>query len=399
MDNPQVRYVEAFPVQQDGEEFILLQDSEGLMERPLIITRDAAFLLSLMDGNHSLRDIQAEYMRAFGQLIYMEYLEQFVETLDKNLLLLNDNYRNFVGRLKKDYEAEEIREPFHAGRSYPANRMELLAFLHDVFRDDGKPVPEPEMDVTGILAPHIDYGRGIEVYRDVYRYMQRISKPLVIIFGVSHRPTEKIINISLKDFATPIDTCKHSEELAALIRHDPVLKEYINEWPHRSEHSIELQLPLLQFTMKDDFEILSILTGSMNEYILGMKTLPDREITEIAESMSNLIGQYGRPFIILSGVDLAHIGSQFGDRYPLDALGLAQSKVKDAELLESIRDVDADRFFYLIKDEGDKRHICGLTAIYLQLLLLKGHRCNITGYKQWYDGKSSVSFAGAVFFR
>ncbi|HOV90487.1 MAG TPA: AmmeMemoRadiSam system protein B [Syntrophorhabdaceae bacterium] len=399
MENPQIRYIEAFPIQQDGEELILIHDSEGLMEKPLIITRDAAFIISLMDGNHSLRDIQTEYMRTFGQLIYTEQLEQFIEALDKNLLLLNDNYRNVVDKLKREYEQEKVREPFSAGRSYSANRMDLLAFLNEVFKDDGKSELEPDMDITGILAPHIDYSRGIEVYRDVYKHMRGVKKPLIIILGVSHKSSDKIISISLKDFATPLDICKNSQELGALIRNDPLLKEYIDEWPHRIEHSIELQLPLLQFVMEDEFEILPILTGSMHEYILGMKTLPDREITEIAEGLKNLIAQYGKPCIILSGVDLAHIGSQFGDRYPLDALSLAQSKVKDNELLESISHVDAERFFQLIKDEADKRRICGLTAIYLQLLLLKGNKCRITGYKQWFDGKSSVSFAGAVFFK
>jgi len=397
MENLQIRYIEAFPIEQDGEEFILLQDPDGFMERPLVISRDAAFIISLMDGSRTMRDIQAEYMRRFGQLIYIEHLERFVETLDKNLLLLNENYYKFLDKLKKEYESEKVRQPFLAGRSYPENRMDLLVFLDSIFKEDGQPQTGLETDITGVLAPHIDYNRGIEVYREVYRYLKGVSKPLIVILGVSHRHTEKIINISLKDFATPIDICRNSQVIGEYIKEDPILSRYIDEWPHRGEHSIELQLPLLQFVMEDEFEILPILTGSMHEYILGIKPFPDREIEEITERLRGVIERYGKPFIILSGVDLAHIGEQFGDRYPIDALTLAQSKAKDEGLLESIRDVDAGRFFNLIKDEADRRRICGLTAIYLQLLLLKGTRCQITGYKQWSDGKSSVSFAGAIF--
>lgn len=397
MDNPRIRYVEAIPVEQDGQELIILRDTDGVMEKPLIVSKDAAFLLSLMDGTRSLRDLQAEYMRAFGQLLYIEHIEKLVETLDKNFLLFNDNYKNYIKKIRDDYETGDIREPFLAGKSYPENRMELLLFLDNVFKSDGK--TESSGDITGILAPHIDYDRGIDVYRGVYRYLKNVKKPLVIILGVSHKPAEKIVNISLKDFSTPIDTCTVSEGIRELIRQDDVLMHYINEWPHRSEHSIELQLPLLQFVMKEEFEILPILTGSMHEYVEGIKSLPDREIEDIAEGLKRVISRYGKPYLIISGVDLAHIGEQFGDRYSLDRFSLNESKAKDDEILKSIEDVDADKFYKLVKDEKDRRRICGLTSIYFQLKLLSGSRCNIVGYKQWSDGKSSVSFAGAVFYR
>ena len=89
MDYPKLRYVEAHPFVQEGKEMVLIRDIEGIMENALLVSRDIAFLLSLMDGTRSLRDIQAEYMRAFGELLHIERIQQLAETMDKNLLLMS----------------------------------------------------------------------------------------------------------------------------------------------------------------------------------------------------------------------------------------------------------------------------------------------------------------------
>ena len=111
------------------------------------------------------------------------------------------------------------------------------------------------------------------------------------------------------------------------------------------------------------------------------------------------LAAYGRPFIILSGADLAHIGAQFGDRVALDMATLARSRARDEILLESMKKVDAEGFFATIREEKDTRRICGLTPIFFQLKLLEGSRCDIVGYDQWTDGKSSVSFTGGIFYK
>jgi hypothetical protein len=398
MDFPRIRYIEAHPFSQEGKELILLKDVEGIIENPLIVPKDLIFLISLMDGTRSLRDIQAEYMKASGELLYIEHLQQLVEDMDRNLLLFSENFKRHLAALKETYKNDPVRKPYHAGKSYQANRMELLAFLDEMFRTETKVVPKGR--ITGLLAPHIDYGRGTEVYRDTYNSLRGQGKSLLIIFGTSHYPTEKIWSISSKSFSTPLDIIPNSEEFCSLINDNEVLKNYIDEWPHRNEHSIELQLPLIQFMIQDDFEILPILTGSLHEYITGNKNIEtDRELIDIIDNFKSVLAGYKKPYIIISGADLAHIGAQFGDKYSLDAPTLNQSSTKDEELLKCIGNVDADGFFKTIQNEGDRRRICGLTPIYFQLKLLEGSTGEIVSYRQWTDGQSSVSFAGGLFYR
>lgn len=390
-----MRWIDAHPFISEGREMILLNDVEGIMEESLIVSKDVLFLISLMDGSRSLRDIQAEYVRSFGELLYMEKLEEIVAAMDKNGLLLNDTYRALKARLQAEYDQAPVRPPACAGRSYSANRMDLLMTLDELCRISSEVTIGG--DITGILAPHIDYGRGSKVYGLVYSHLRKTTRPLVVIFGTCHAFTEKIWNISLKDFETPLDVIPVGKELKGLIQQDALLKNYVDEWPHRREHSIELQLPFLQFNLQHDFEILPILTGYMHECIEGVKDVHDPIFTQLIDRLRGVLAAYGKPYIVVAGADLAHIGAQFGDPYPLDAMTLSISKVKDEELLASVKEVSAESFFSRVKTERDARRICGLAPIYFLLRFMEGSAAQIVGYDQWTDGRSSVSFAGAVF--
>jgi AmmeMemoRadiSam system protein B len=397
MENPKVRWIEAIPFVQEGRELIMLRDTEGITEHGLVVSREIAFMISLVDGSRTIQDIQADFMRAAGELVYIEKIQELIDTMDSHLLLFNENYRNHYAKVREEYEKSPVRKAFLAGKSYSANRMELLSFLDEMLKKETDGTIPGE--ITGIVAPHIDYPRGMEVYQKTYPHLRNCAKPLIVIFGTCHHPTKGILSISLKDFETPLETIPHAKGLGALIRENKVLKKYIDEWPHRNEHSIELQLPLIQFTMQQEFEILPILTGSMHDYMEGEKNIDDGEIDEIVTNLQEVLAAYGRPFIILSGADLAHIGEQFGDKFALDMAILAHSRARDEILLESVQQVDAEGFFATIREEKDKRRICGLTPIFFQLKLLEGSRCDIVGYDQWTDGKSSVSFAGGIFHK
>ena len=377
---------------------ILLRDSEGVTERALIVSRHTAFLLSLMDGTRTVDDIQAEFHKTFGELVDLDRIREIVKVMDSNLLLMNANFTRRLDEIKAAYHKASVREPCLAGKGYPDEPEELLTFLDDLLH-----MPPDGMSrgrLTGILAPHIDYGRGKEVYRRVYGCLKGMEAPLVVVFGTSHSYTEMMWNISLKDFATPLGIASCPPEMRSLIEGNRELKACVNEWPHRSEHSIELQLPIIQFLTGGKYGgILPILTGSMHQYVMGEKDLGADEIVTPLKNLREVLNAYGKPYLIVAGADLAHIGAQFGDPYPLDGEILTRSKAKDEAILGHVRDMDAGGFFEEIRSEGDGRRICGLTSIYLQLLLLEGDRCDIVDYGQWYDGRSSVSFAGAVFHR
>lgn len=397
MEYPKMRWVEVLPVVQDGREMFYLRDPEGISDKPLVVSRDVLFLMALMDGRRSLRDLQEEYMRASGTLAYLEQIQAVVEAMDTSLLLDNEHYQKQLQTLKRMYEQAPFREPCCSGKSYPAEKEKLLAYMAAMF--PRAHTAEVQGEICGILAPHIDYARGYRVYQETYRYLPFSDRNLIVLLGTCHGATTNVWNISLKDYATPLGVVPCSRELGNLIRNNPVLREHIGEWCHRNEHSIELQLPILQYLFQDrQIEILPILTGSMHEYVSGGAPPEDGSLRELVANLRHALDTYGKPYLVIAGADLAHIGAQFGDRYPMDSLTLSRSKAKDEEILEAVRQVDRDRFIASIRSERDSRRICGVAPIYFQLMLLEGSRCDIVSYDQWSDGASSVSFAGAVFY-
>ncbi len=398
LNYPKMRWVEVLPVSQEGREMFYLKDPEGLTERSLVVSRDVLFLMALMDGKRSVRELQEEYVRASGIVVHVEKIRGVIETMDAGLLLDNERYQSCLEQLKKEYAAAPFRQPCCSGKSYPDDTQELLAYLNSMFAGVAPAVPKGE--VQGILAPHIDYARGQKVYADIYGYLPETDKQLIVLFGTCHGLTPGLWNISLKDFSTPLGVLPCSKELSGLVRSHPVLANHLDEWCHRTEHSIELQLPLIQYQLRGrKFEILAVLTGSMHEYVTTAGQPDTSTPEELCAALKQTLEEYGKPYLLVAGADLAHIGAQFGDRYALDKATLLRSKTKDEELLETVRRVDSNAFLAAIRSEEDKRRICGLAPIYFQLFLLQGSSCDLVSYDQWTDGASSVSFAGAVFYK
>ena len=397
-EHPKMRWVEVLPVSQDGRQMFYLKDHEGLTESSLVVSRDVLFLIALMDGKRSLRDLQEEYTRASGTLVHLEQIQSVVEAMDAGFLLDNERFQNCLQKAKQEYESALYRQPCCSGRSYPEEKEELLAYFNQLFA--GTESPQAKGDMLGILAPHIDYARGYKVYREVYKYLPLTDKELVVIIGTCHGLAPNLWNISLKDFCTPLGILPCTGEMARLVRANPVLSRHLDEWCHRTEHSIELQLPIIQHQlMGRNVETLCILTGSMHEYMSSEENPDTGILRDLRDNLKQVLEAYGKPYLVIAGADLAHIGAQFGDRYALDHSTLFDSKTKDEEILERVRKVDGGGFLAAIRAEEDRRRICGLAPMYFQLSLLEGSSCDIVSYDQWTDGKSSVSFAGAVFYR
>jgi hypothetical protein len=98
--------------------------------------------------------------------------------------------------------------------------------------------------------------------------------------------------------------------------------------------------------------------------------------------------------------DLAHIGPAFGDSYPIDLVGRARLTAADEQLMAAICTGDAEVFFQRVKEERDRRRICGLPPIYLTLRYLDGAKGEVSGYMQCpADQRSTslVSICGIIF--
>ncbi len=158
-------------------------------------------------------------------------------------------------------KASQNRKPYAAGRFYSGNPDELKAALKQLFaaalQKKSSAVP------LAIVVPHAGYVFSGGVAASAYQQIDPNRKfDRIFIIGSSHTSAFPSVSVYCKgDYETPLGTVKVDRDLAQqLIEKNRLIKCY--DEAHRSEHSIEVQLPFLQHHLKNDFRIVPIIIGS-----------------------------------------------------------------------------------------------------------------------------------------
>src|SRR5512139_1832552 len=97
---------------------LCLQDPQNISEKALFLSPPLYFVISLFDGQHSIRDIQAEYMRKFGEFLYTEKLEEIINQLDDALFLEGERFQEALRQKEGNFKKASSREAVFAGKSY-----------------------------------------------------------------------------------------------------------------------------------------------------------------------------------------------------------------------------------------------------------------------------------------
>ncbi|MBW2051438.1 MAG: AmmeMemoRadiSam system protein B [Deltaproteobacteria bacterium] len=405
---PVLRPVEAFPVEIQGQKAICLRDPNRIAPQSLFLKSNAALVLSLLDGAHDLRDIQAEWMRRFSQLIPLENIKGLIEQLDKHLFLEGESFDRFFGELKAAFSALTTRPAMLAGQSYAAEPEALEKQLEAYYHHPSGPnvQPCPEGSPRGLVAPHIDFIRGGPCYAWTYNLLKGSKPPgLVVILGTAHGPTENYLVVCDKDFETPFGTLKCEKELAGemLNKAGPIFET--DGFVHRGEHSIEFQTVWLKslFREAEEIYILPVLCGSFHKLMEAGLQPEDLEAYRNAlHVLKDLLAEWEKSngkAMILASVDLSHVGPQFGDDFTITNSVRSRIREYDLDLLNSVTEGDFQGFYRKVAQENDRNHVCGVAPLYTSLRLLGGVKGRLLSYDQWVDanGQGLVSFASLAF--
>ena len=121
------------------------------------------------------------------------------------------------------------------------------------------------------------------------------------------------------------------------------------------------------------FKIVPILVSSFHSSVL-QQTLPERDhaVQKFLSALRDLTQKETRRVCFIAGVDLAHVGSEFGDREPVTEDFLKWVEREDHKLIERLGALDAPGFFNEVAKDGDRRKICGFAPLYSLIHLLDG---------------------------
>lgn len=401
---PRLRNVEAFPVQMDGQEMICLRDPYALAEEPVFLNQALVFLVSRMDGGHTLREIQADFLQASSEILPIEDLESIVTQLDRKHYLdspeLHAHYQNLV----QAYQDAPSRPPRHAGSAYAKDRDALAAQLHSCFVHPEGPGALAKSGngapLRGLIAPHIDFARGGPVYAHAYKALaDHPGADTFIIFGTCHTPMPQRFSISDKDYDTPLGpACTDKDFVGRLAAR--LGNNYRHEFAHRGEHSIEFQAVWLKYILPaSGFKIVPLLVNSFHDiYGAGRTAAEDPEIQGVVKALRETMRETPGRICIIAGVDLAHIGRQFGDADGPSESYLQEVAAADEAFLKLVEGLDAEGMFQSIAADNDRRRVCGYSSIYMALRCLDAPGGKLLKYRQWSDRAAAVTYAALAFF-
>ncbi|MCL2615615.1 MAG: AmmeMemoRadiSam system protein B [Dehalococcoidia bacterium] len=264
-----------------------------------------------------------------------------------------------------------LRKPMAAGSFYPALPDKLIEVLHSI--TDNTAVKE---DVIGLVCPHAGYEFSGEVVGAAISRARLTDT--VIILGTNHTglgPPFSIMTSGI--WETPLGYVDVDTDLATkLLINTSYLVEDIQA--HLREHSIEVQLPLLQH-LKHDIKIVPIVLSqvSANAY------------KEIGIEIADVLGDMERNVVILASSDMTHYEPH------------EQVKAKDDYALQAVLKLDVDSLLERIAAQNVT--MCGSAPVATLMAAarsLGAQRAELVRYKTSGDASgdcsSVVGYAGII---
>lgn len=213
-----------------------------------------------------------------------------------------------------------IRKPVVAGQFYPSSAGELRAMIQRMVFEEA-----PKQNVIGYYAPHAGYIYSGPV---VGATISRIElKDTFIILGPNHSGMGAPFSIMTEGkWETPLGDVEIDTKLAkTILAGSRYLKE--DRLAHLEEHSIEVQLPFIQY-FKPDFKFVPIILSHAN-----IDTYRN-----IGKAIASAIKSSGKEVIIVASGDMNHYEPEkitnTKDQQAIDSI----LKLEVNELLERVRD-------------------------------------------------------------
>lgn len=229
-----------------------------------------------------------------------------------------------------------IRRPTVAGQFYEGDAEALRAQIKDCFLHRIGPQKLPEVNqhatprnIIGLICPHAGYMYSGPVAASAFYQLALDGKPdTVVLLGPNHSGYGSALSIMRQGtWQTPLGDIEIDTAIADSIIHESSLLD-IDELAHRYEHSIEVQLPFLQFLYGNKFKIVPI-SFLMQDYESAIEV--GRAIEEALDSTNT---------VVIASSDMTHYEPA------------KNAAVKDKAALKTIEDLDAKLFYETVETKN-----------------------------------------------
>lgn len=229
----------------------------------------------------------------------------------------------------------KVRLPCQAGAFYEGKAEQLRKQIEDCFLHELGPGKLPEVaragprHVVGLICPHAGYMFSGPVAAHAYYKLASDGKPdVVVAFGPNHTGYGSALALMKEGmWRTPLGDVEVDVETATQIVKEARIID-IDETAHRLEHSIEVQLPFLQYLYGSHFKIVPIC-------FLMQDLQSAREVGQaVAKTLAN------KNAVIIASSDMTHYESQ------------ERAMKNDLLALKAVEAMDETKFYSIVEAYG-----------------------------------------------
>ncbi len=260
------------------------------------------------------------------------------------------------------------RFPAVAGQFYPRNKDDLRQEIGRYFAD-----VEVKKDVLGAIVPHAGYMYSGSTAAKVYAVLPEAET--IVLIGPNHTGQGSMVAVSSEVWSTPLGEVKPDHEFIKAL---PKRIIDIDEMAHMYEHSIEVQLPFLQYRYKE-FSIVAICMGLQDE----------ETALDVGNEVYEAIDKVNKKVIIIASSDFTH--------YRPDKI----ARENDNYYIEAILAMDIHEFYKRLYERNAS--VCGYGPIAAMLTAVKklgAKKASLLKYSTsgdiTGDVSSVVGYAGIV---
>jgi len=235
----------------------------------------------------------------------------------------------------------QIRTPAVAGMFYPKEKDELKTVIRDCFLHSFGPGKVPptanDENILGVICPHAGYMYSGPIATNSFYSVSSQKPELVIIVGPNHWGIGcGVAAMKEGQWQTPLGNVEVDTESAIQINKITKVIE-LDFFSHTRDHSLEVQVPILQEVYSHKFKILPIIL--INQDYRTAKEVGSA-IAKIANTKKTMI-----------------VGSSDFTHYEENSYAHKQDKA----LIEPILDLDVEGFYRVLQE--NQVSACGYGAI------------------------------------
>jgi AmmeMemoRadiSam system protein B len=279
----------------------------------------------------------------------------------------------------------KIRRPSQAGAFYAGTAEPLKTQIENCFLHEFGPGKIPEIveegrrQIIGFVCPHAGYMFSGAVAAHAYYKLALDGKPdIVLLFGPNHTGYGSGLAVMNEGFwRTPLGDVEIDSELANQVVRESRIVD-VDDSAHRLEHSIEVQLPFLQYLYGSKFKIVPI--------CFLMQDLSSAR--EVGEAVAKVLA--GKNGVIIASSDMTHYEPQ------------ESAERKDKMVLEAVEAMDEAKLYSVIEAHRISACGCGpIAALMTAARVLGAKEAKLLCYKTSGDAigdySSVVGYAAVCF--